>query len=573
MSSTSSPQLQRLLGWLDSNGFWREDLVVQPLKYGGLGVFGQIEDGDPLLLRIPKSNVLSPKNLSVFNLLYEYEPKHDLSIAEGMYGLIMTVVYETAAGNALPWADYLALIDFKSLSVPVCLWDDADKANLEHSEVDLMGVLDPTEMSEFFNEACQFAKAVEHSVAIPGVLANSDQLVEFGKVIQLVISRAFFVDSYHQLALVPGADLFNHLSPIEEDGVRVDRENVHFMCDDDVCEICGEQACGHQGDEDEDMDEDSEGEEDSEMEGNDAENDQENAPITEITHEAIAALEAELDLEQDTEPEDDEALTIDVTNENAHEFELARELCDDSKCCDIALVQLPEAENDYEIFNSYGADLSNAYLLQRYGFLCKGNINDSVSLLVQLMKYVKKQSADDRMEWLEEVWDLVCDMLHAMDHDGEGCGDDCDDDACGDGHDHVHDPDQEHGCGDEGCEDEGCHGGEENHDDCFTPQSWQLAARIKYDGSITPHTYVILLLLALPKPAYDELVGADDMDAMVENIQKHLMDANPEDFEELLKNWAQQRLQQYPELKPSPHLAVITELLDGEKAVIRKFLE
>ena len=37
-------------------------------------------------------------------------------------------------------------------------------------------------------------------------------MIEFGKIIQSVTSRAFMVDDYYQLALVPAADLFNHLS-------------------------------------------------------------------------------------------------------------------------------------------------------------------------------------------------------------------------------------------------------------------------------------------------------------------------------------------------------------------------
>ena len=75
---------------------------------------------------------------------------------------------------------------------------------------------------------------------------HNDKLIEFGKVIQSVISRAFLIDNYYQLALVPAADLFNHLSPKTKDGKVIDRENIHFVCDGTVCEVCGEQECDHE---------------------------------------------------------------------------------------------------------------------------------------------------------------------------------------------------------------------------------------------------------------------------------------------------------------------------------------
>ncbi|CED85206.1 N-methyltransferase [Phaffia rhodozyma] len=52
----------------------------------------------------------------------------------------------------------------------------------------------------------------------------------------MVSSRAFHVDSYHHVALVPVADLFNH-SP---------NHSVHFQADDFVCDQCGSLVpCSH----------------------------------------------------------------------------------------------------------------------------------------------------------------------------------------------------------------------------------------------------------------------------------------------------------------------------------------
>lgn len=56
----------------------------------------------------------------------------------------------------------------------------------------------------------------------------------------LVSSRAFIVDTYHHLALVPIADLFNHLDPASN--------NIQFEADALVCESCGalpSRRCSH----------------------------------------------------------------------------------------------------------------------------------------------------------------------------------------------------------------------------------------------------------------------------------------------------------------------------------------
>ena len=90
-----------------------------------------------------------------------------------------------------------------------------------------MNFLDPQELIDFYVEAIRFAHKNLDTLPIPSILnidnpdlspkllseKHNDKLIEFGKVIQSVISRAFLIDNYYQLALVPAADLFNHLSP------------------------------------------------------------------------------------------------------------------------------------------------------------------------------------------------------------------------------------------------------------------------------------------------------------------------------------------------------------------------
>src|SRR5271169_4163594 len=62
----------------------------------------------------------------------------------------------------------------------------------------------------------------------------------FRRAYTLVSSRAFWVDAYHGLALVPVADAFNH----------TEEHHVHLETDWEVCRICGAlNSCPHDGDE------------------------------------------------------------------------------------------------------------------------------------------------------------------------------------------------------------------------------------------------------------------------------------------------------------------------------------
>lgn len=63
-------------------------------------------------------------------------------------------------------------------------------------------------------------------------------LASFLRASSLVASRAFQIDTYHGLALVPFADLFNHS----------DSPHVHLASDHWVCSVCGAlDACPHDG--------------------------------------------------------------------------------------------------------------------------------------------------------------------------------------------------------------------------------------------------------------------------------------------------------------------------------------
>lgn len=295
MSSTNSDAVDRILKWLDKNAFWNSDLlnVEKSPTTSGIGVFYNTEyagDEDNLLLRIPKANILSGKNSFIFGLVHDFHEHHssnvDVNLTEGMHSVVLSFVYELAAGEESPWFDYVSSIDPKHATdelsnFPICLWTDEEKKLLKNTECDLLGMLGRSELVAFYIECINFARINEQYVKVPAVfdmeLSDNDQeafivghhyekLMLFGKYVQTVISRAFSVDDFHGLSLVPGADLFNHLLPVlrtEDDLAMVEgRENVHFVCDGNgICGVCGEFNC-------EDHEEDEIIEEEEEIEDN-----------------------------------------------------------------------------------------------------------------------------------------------------------------------------------------------------------------------------------------------------------------------------------------------------------------
>lgn len=658
MSATSSSKLAGLLEWLENNSFWNSELLeVRKSPIGGVGVFWKLgpepdEENDNLLLRIPKLAILSPKNSFLYPLLVDYEPEEPtVDLTTGMHAIVITFIYEYSMGEKSPWFQYLDSfeVDSGDSGVPFCLWSKEDRACLFNTEVDLLNMLDLAELIVFMMECVRFAHLNSKFIAIPQVLRidpdtdweeirenHNDKLVQFGRYVQAVISRAFSVDKYLGLSLVPGADLFNHLSPIIADDVVVERENVHFECDDgeDLCEECGEIGCAHleEGEEEEDEGEyeegegeevDEEEEEDDEEdvkvygnegeleEGEDAgdditflmesdieldasseslasedESDSETESIDEegsvdeqekttITTEDIQELEMS---DAETEQDDDEVSTLSLSEEEDDDIEveavdgtnddLAQELSDSSKCCDIVLTNIPSKEYNYELFNTYGNDLANAYLLQRYGFVSPSNPNASVLLSVQMFSYLKKEKMnkkkkvqlDTKLDWYEEVgFEVVNELVLSSLTDGN----DEEERECG----------GEAECKDGCCEDD--HGAEFNAS-IELPESWQLSPRISYDGTPTEQTIALVRLLLLPfKVFFFKLALASSDRKLIKRVSHYLLEGDITDDErKVLGTWAKGRLARYKESKAKGERAELArELISQEKAILRRALD
>lgn len=659
MSVTENSKIEAVLGWLEENAFWNSELLeVRSSRLGGTGVFWKLgEKADPendnLLLRIPKSNVLSPKNSFLYSILMDYEPSEPtIDFTNGMHSIVLTFIYELSLEEKSPWFAYLTSFDLDAeTGLPLCLWGESEKQALANTEPDLLNMLDYTELVLFYLECVKFARHNEKYIQIPSILqlnerevetvdvakTHHDQLIRFGKCAQAVISRAFTVDKYYGLSLVPGADLFNHLSPVIEEDQVIPRENVHFVCDDDegLCAECGEYGCGHMGSDTEsegDMEEqfsDSAGEE-LEEEGDDAEGGEEGedartlndlmetdvelpesepdsesdgnsesgsdesvtesdieeiSPMTEITLQDILDLEADSDA--DTEHDEEEVSTLSLSEDEdldgsdtetqpvLADEELSKELSDSSKCCDVVLTGLPSKVQEYELFNTYGNDLSNSYLLQRYGFVCERNPNVACLLSVQMFAYLKKEKLNKRkktqldmkLEWYEEVgFEIVNDICQqsaaSEDHEGHH-GESCEDDNCGDSH--------AGGCEDEDCTD--CGEEEANTED---PESWQLSPKIQADGTPTEQTIALVRLLLIPfKVFYHKLIQAPSERRLVKRTAKYLLEEDVSDEERaLLSLWIQARIDRFRKtMAVGERGKMIDVIRTEEKELLKKALD
>ncbi|KAJ8140278.1 hypothetical protein OY671_006529 [Metschnikowia pulcherrima] len=719
MSSTDAGKYRMVLAWLSENAFWNAELLeLKPSKIGGLGVFWTLgpkddENNDRLMLRVPKSNILSPANSFIHPLLMEYQCKNaDVGLKAGMPALILTTLYELSQGTRSPWFYYLKSIDFYHSQIPLCFWADKAKEPLRNTECDILGMLESKEAIRMYWECVRFAESVQHLVPIPSLLNRhrmSQRSVNlFGRFLQAVISRAFHVDKYHGLALVPGADLFNHLSPLEKDGVIQHRENVHFECDDgdDLCAYCGETGCAHMDESDDEeladlvklakteamqdsdrsqgtnemhdiQEEEEEGdeemkegengmahddlaglvdeicsdeeqygpaesdtdEEDNEIEENGLEENGEkdgndydididvNKPITmadiaqlEDELENDAGSETDAESEAETDLDDEEASTIsgeekDEANggqenfsegsssegpssgttsmassfkiEGAHAQELAEELTDGTKCCDIVVAHLPNERYDYELFNTYGNSLSNAYLLQRYGFVSEKNPNTTCSLSVQVfadIKRLERTEVSDRqikmkLEWLERCgFDVINDLSVQMSdcrENSNGNDDDADDaDEC-DNKDksHSHTPKDSRADSAKSCADSCCSSEEEEE----PPQTWELAPQISPDARPSKQTVAILRLLLMHfNVFYHKLYRCPSERRLEKRVHYYFMSGKLSREEKIvLRGWVKDRLGRLgPDVDfESYQCKLINMILADERTLLTRALE
>ncbi|KAK2463049.1 hypothetical protein APHAL10511_004704 [Amanita phalloides] len=195
----------------------------------GCGIFSRSYiPANTTLVRIPKHAVLSTKSCTLASC-----------IPTSLYGrgaqlaLSLAVYIEILKGKFSRWSGYLQSVPRDIVDIPV-FWNSGTGAGemschrqkdgtealhwLRGTEVakiltvgdDNKPVID--EMRNYYHEVAQ-PLIFRHKSEITRQLDIAPTLHDFYRAHALVSSRAFVVDAYHGLCMVPVADAFNHESP------------------------------------------------------------------------------------------------------------------------------------------------------------------------------------------------------------------------------------------------------------------------------------------------------------------------------------------------------------------------
>lgn len=326
---------------------------------------------------------------------------------DGMLALALAYMYERSVGKASPWYEFLETIEEVSEATIPRFWTLQEQEWLVGTEVEYMGGLDANEVSSVYEEE------VKPFIEANNLFENAPKYKTYEGYRDAVVAvsgRAFEVDVYRGLSLVPGACLFNHTND----------EDVHFESQDAVCPVCGdanfcEHALERMHDDELEEHEHEHSHENGQCGGHEHSHSHSHATSssskpeeTELTEEGVSdesESEGEFeeedgfeDIEDDDEEgdmEDDEMMSGDESqgemdgDEEEHEEEPA-------DTCDIITVKnIPSGK---EVFNTYG-ELSNGVLLSRYGFALWDNEHETVSLGKELLAFVKENNLKKRTAW------------------------------------------------------------------------------------------------------------------------------------------------------------------------------
>ncbi|KAJ2065781.1 hypothetical protein GGI17_000050 [Coemansia sp. S146] len=390
-------------------------------------------ESDEQLVVIPKSAVISAATSALANIFIDAD-------IGGNLALCITVMYEKSLGHESPWYGYLQSLP-ECADIPL-LWDALSRSWLKGTDVGEWISRDEASLLEDFGVLQDLV--AEYPAVFGGSDFKWDCFESFVKIASLVSSRAFSVDVHRDNSMVPFADIFNH---------RTAKENVHIVCEEMVCPVCGEAfGCAHMdaleemdnhegASEDEDEGEDnSESEEDSEYEEDDDSSDSESEDemgeelplLVDLMGNTVAdELQQDEDIEMESVGDERSEHSGEIDSDDDQEDELVDTL---------EMVVFRPCKANTEVFNTYG-EHGSAYLLHRYGFCDTKNPFDSVSLSTENVMQafaisVSEQRAKDVSTVIRRFEDLFESRHRA-------CGQDEDEEEEAHDHEHGHDEDSD----------------------------------------------------------------------------------------------------------------------------------
>ncbi|GAX79268.1 hypothetical protein CEUSTIGMA_g6708.t1 [Chlamydomonas eustigma] len=348
------------LAWMNAVGIsWNKLALSVSLGdspgFGHVRALKALKEGD-LLCTVPKNAILSIKTTACRNVL-------EKEYLGGGLGLTVAVMYEQALGGESKWHGYLKSLPNREY-LPF-LWRQVEVAKLQGTDLESSVTADSMDTREDFEaHVMKLASKLR-------VLKSLWTLERFQWAATLVASRAFYVDEFHGMSMVPLADLFNHKAAV----VRLS----------DAYEIA-EQA-----------DEKSDEEEDEGSSNVDEEGEEEEGRLShdelvlegEVTEPALLGNSptARESMHQAALPLlNKEQLQVTSSSssrdyDNGINLRLEIAICDSSRN-GVDLLEITaasEIQEGSEVHNTYG-EHSNADLVKKYGFALRRNPFNEVSL-------------------------------------------------------------------------------------------------------------------------------------------------------------------------------------------------
>ncbi|EIW57463.1 SET domain-containing protein [Trametes versicolor FP-101664 SS1] len=224
----------QFLRWLQENKIvLHQDIAIVHTPDAGIAVTSTSDCGilhPQTVASIPKSAILSVRTCALAGQIHGAPYGHGAALT-----LSLALYSEILKGVASRWHPYLQSLP--ATPVPIArLWGDAcafpDDPDSQEARLWIQGTevqreIQDNDGSSLMDETRDYYTTEVHPLLESVKLQPT--LQGFLHAYSLVCSRAFLVDAYHGLSMVPVADAFNHAH----------ENHVQLASDFDVCPLCG----------------------------------------------------------------------------------------------------------------------------------------------------------------------------------------------------------------------------------------------------------------------------------------------------------------------------------------------
>ncbi|KAK9835816.1 hypothetical protein WJX74_008600 [Apatococcus lobatus] len=376
--------------WLTRKaGSLHKDVEIRPTCDRGWCIYALAAIPESTVLStIPKSALLSVRNGALADVLEQEK-------IGGGPGLIAAMLHEQQKGDKSEWWGYLQSFP-ERVYVPA-FWSPEQLMGLQGTSLPDRLAADRVNLQDDFDSIIRPLCA-----AHPDLLDPAETTFEaFCRAATFVSSRAFGVDDYHGMSLVPVADIFNHKAAV-----------VELSSDYAIEPVCFGDESGSQNDGSSTSDEDAA--------SNDTQGQSE--PGSKERSQSTGSNEGEsTDLDSQPEgvcrprkrPRITRSTLLKPNQQTDPALRLEMAICGNEVDGEevLEIVAASELMAGQEIHNTYG-EYGNSELVYKYGFALRDNPFDSVSIDKQLLletakSHTQPDAFDAKCSFLNEFSELL----------------------------------------------------------------------------------------------------------------------------------------------------------------------